>query len=103
MAIYIRSQDKMSLVNMDSYLAISIEKYYDGYALISNDDEAISIYSSKERALEVLDKIQEHIESIKSGEYLIQKILDNMPEIYNEKEYIEKLKKLSCVYEMPQN
>ena len=71
MELWIRSQDKESLVRTDYKLMITnvpTEKYSgrEGYR-ITSDFYVIGIYESKERALEVLDEIQKKINLINLG------------------------------------
>lgn len=62
MELWIRSQDKTKLVKAKNILIkfeteeVLMSTYHT--ILIYNDDEVIGIYETKERALEVLDEIQ---------------------------------------------
>ena len=96
MNLWIRSQDRMNLVQIKQ---ISIN-YYNKKQIIANYKpdqyensgcyyELLGIYETKERALEVLDEIQ-NIFSLN----LINKS-------YNEADLFLKAKMLDSVYEMP--
>ena len=71
MGIWIRSQDKEKLINVNNNFSINCVKYYmdDETRLksikygIYGDDVKLGIYSYKAKALKVLDEIQECIES----------------------------------------
>lgn len=69
MDLWIRSQDKESIVKINSSVSL---KYNDKKTIIANyipdfsdnydgSYDILGTYESKERALEVLDEIQEHI------------------------------------------
>ncbi len=60
MELWIRSQDKMALAKFDLCI---LEKYDDKYMFIADHYKNMGTYKTKERALEVLDEIQEHIEN----------------------------------------
>ena len=64
--MWIRSQNKLILTNVDTSNGIMINEY-DDECLISleyaNTSFDIGIYSSKEKALKVLDRIEECIEN----------------------------------------
>ena len=55
MELWIRSQDKMALAKFDLCI---LEKYPDKYIFIADHYKNMGTYSTKERALEVLDEIQ---------------------------------------------
>lgn len=60
MSLWIRSQDKENLINVNK---IEITDFCDAYkSTIWGDDILLGKYSSKEKALKVLDMIQECIE-----------------------------------------
>lgn len=60
MSLWIRSQDKENLINVNK---IEITDFCDAYKnAIWGDDILLGKYSSKEKALKVLDMIQECIE-----------------------------------------
>lgn len=60
MGIWIRSQDKQTLVNIDGLYIASLIKGI--YIVCSIRDNKLGRYSSKEKALKVVDMIQQHIE-----------------------------------------
>lgn len=55
MDLYIRSQDKMALAKYDLLI---LEKYENKYMFIADHYKNMGVYKTKERALEVLDEIQ---------------------------------------------
>jgi len=61
MELWIRSQDKHTLIKVD-YLYSEIKEFDGGFRIYVMPDEIeIAKYKSKERALEVLDEIQNYI------------------------------------------
>ena len=80
MELWIRNQDKELLIKVDR---IGIEEFDNGYGIVSyerigtTNEFGLGLYTTKERALEVLDEIQD----------LINDIADN--------------KMVGCIYEMP--
>lgn len=103
MNIWIRSQNKETLVKVNK-LYIDEEEITTGllcygtlkikntgnYFIKSGSDDILGIYSSRERALEVLDEIHEHIER-QGQDYLLT----------DEKGIIASQKHYGFVYEMP--
>ncbi len=88
MELWIRSQDKMKLFRCIDIRCI-IEQ--EGCSIIDNtDDYIIATYKSIERALEVLDEIQEYIEKQGTSEL-----------ITNGQGIIEEAKYYGKVYNMP--
>ena len=61
MSIWVRSQDKKTLVKVDKLIIAydTDEKIYE----IHNVYDSLGVYKSKERALEVLDEIEAFIEN----------------------------------------
>lgn len=62
--MWIRSQDGKSLTDCDSF---AVERFFEQYEVVTLSDRsgisvALGIYSSEEKALDVLDEIQELIE-----------------------------------------
>ena len=65
MSLWIRSQDKENLINVNK---LEITDFCDAYKnAISGDDILLGKYSSKEKALKVLDMIQELIKNMYVG------------------------------------
>ena len=65
MSLWIRSQDKENLINVNK---IEITDFCDAYkSTIWGDDILLGKYSSKEKALKVLDMIQEFIKNMYVG------------------------------------
>ena len=64
MELWIRSQDKEILIKVDR---IGIEKFDEGYGIVTyerigtKNEFGLGLYTTRERALEVLDEIQEKI------------------------------------------
>ena len=80
--MWIRSQDKKTLVKADK-LIIGYDKNEKVYE-IHNVYDSLGIYKSKERALEVLDEIQEKIINFEFGEanecLISNEVVYQMPE-----------------------
>ncbi len=85
MDLWIRSQDKEKLVKVND-IAIEMNMIY-GYFDKNTEYEHLGSYSTKERALEVLDEIQKKINNI------VLSILFGSPMIDFKKPFI--------IYEMP--
>lgn len=69
----IRSQDKAFLLNFNNLTAIYIEKINKDFAIVYNDFEdayTLGKYSTKAKAMKVLDMIQEAYMDYKSGEII---------------------------------
>ena len=65
MSLWIRSQDKENLINVNK---LEITDFCDAYKnAIWGDDILLGRYSSKEKALKVLDMIQEFIKNMYVG------------------------------------
>ena len=95
MEIWIRSQDKEKLINVNEHFSI---EYTDvgmdktqlksiKYA-IWGDNVKLAIYSTKEKALKVLDEIE-------------KKIIENNTIVCNEKEWSKYVGTVNCVFQMP--
>lgn len=97
MELWIRSQLKGSLVKVndlrimqldkDGFRALIEKEAREGWCIVANDDPCIGTYKTKERALEVLDEIQE-ILCPKQPKAVIGKNVEFIPT-------------LDYVYEMP--
>ena len=96
--IWIRTQDKKRLVYCKDIETL-------GDTVISNYDKEdyfkLGKYETGGRAIEVLDDIQEHIETRVVSDWLMVDMFKLPVDTYTHEEYKDKLKKLSCVYEMP--
>ena len=97
MELWIRSQDKESLVRTDYKLMITnvpTEKYSgrEGYR-ITSDFYVVGIYKTKERALEVLDEIQTRIINLQ---------LVGLEEKGQARKDARINDELKCIYEMPE-
>ena len=97
MELWIRSQDKMALAKFDLCI---LEKYPDKYIFIADHYKNMGTYSTKERALEVLDEIQNLLRPqiiFKSG-----KIIGGFNDTIISSEHEVETQELSTyVYEMP--
>ena len=76
MELWVRSQDKTRLSKITDIYVVGYGDSWaiDGYCVNGVDDFDLGIYSTKERALEVLDEIQEHLEKMGKDEILTDKI-----------------------------
>ena len=106
MELWIRSQDKERLIKpIDFYIEETIDyvnksSEFDIYALnFANDDIIIGTYQTKERALEVLDEIEERIMLINTIN--IVKDRDSLIACENALTK-EKMKGISYPYQMPE-
>ena len=83
--MWVRSQDKKTLVKVDKLIIAydTDEKIYE----IHNVYDSLGVYKSKERALEVLDEIQEFIMMSKTTQ--LTTIYEMPKEWLNEKEKIQ--------------
>lgn len=86
MELWIRSQDKEKLVKINSlqYGEYQGTHYINGYCINEVDNIDLGIYATKERAIEVLDEIQNKIKHI------------NKFALVNENYECD-----DCIYEMP--
>ena len=92
MELWVRSQDKTRLVKVDHIYYMEnmfTNDVEDKYYICSGGAFDLGVYSTKERALEILDEIQEHIE--------------NYGEIFAESNngIVSNFKYYGSVYEMP--
>lgn len=103
MNLWIRSQDKENLLMVDEYLSIGEITYKMDYIknshnrpfYIESSNCILGFYSTKERALEVLDRIHSCLQTNCAFELYsnIGKFSDNFNEKYN----------VVPVYQMPEN
>ena len=105
MELWIRSQDKTRLIKINSLEYVEYQGVHsiNGYYTNESDNYDLGVYSTKERALEVLDEIQ----NILSGKCIL-KSYDNVTPEFSEniiinpcEVHIEQLK--NYVYNMPEN
>lgn len=85
MELWIRSQDKKKLIKVNE---IKIESVIDGNSFIYSDTTDLGTYKTKERAIEILDEIQNKIKTIL---YLKPKNLLELNDIKLGKRYFEQL------------
>lgn len=109
--MYIRSQDKKSLINTENNSLIVID-CYEKYSIYASDCGYIGYYSTEERALEVLDEICRMIEPrfiIENGG-CSRDVLERLTEdikycgtsfSFNNGERIETIHSNNFVYQMP--
>ncbi len=105
MELWIRSQDKFDLVPINNPISILEDEYFDGlekqyqkYNLTYNNKK-LGVYNSLERALEILDQIQNILilkDIYKSDRELVLKSWENIDE-----EQIKIARERMIVYEMP--
>lgn len=90
MELWVRSQDKTKLIKVDN---VFIEEYVCGGANVETNNCVLGTYKTKERALEVLDEIQELlVKSNPNESFIIAKNIDF--DDYGElKWYIERSRK----------
>ncbi len=93
MELWIRSQDKTRLIKINSLKYVEYKGVHiiNGYYTNEVDNYDLGVYSTKERALEVLDEIQ-NIFSLK---------IENKS--YEEADLLLKAKMLDSCYQMPED
>lgn len=108
MELWIRSQDKERLVqvkNFDLFTDEDIEEN-DEFRIYTYVDEnrsyLLGTYKTKERALEVLDEIQEYLRFSKNAEINNKDFLRYLNEVCGQEKCNEILNNIS-VYEMPKD
>lgn len=91
MELWIRSQDKTKLVKIDniSYLDMSDDYEKEVHSLFNDCKGILGVYKTKNRALEVLDEIQNKINLINLGYDFGSSMID--------------LKNPTYIYQMPEN
>ena len=87
MGIWIRSQNKKLLMNLE-YFEIQEPNYEEVKAVIFSSGYILGGYSTKEKALKVLDEIE-------------KKIIENNTIVCNEKEWSKYVGAINCVFQMP--
>ena len=89
------------------YLSERVEKIklYEiyNYGEYDSNIDVLGSYKTEERALEVLDEIQENIETRVVADNLMVEFTKTYIKTANFEGYKDKLKKLSCVYQMPKD
>ena len=109
--MWIRSQDRMELVLLNNNLFIMKLDYEDNdekasYAIYKNNGNdkytTLGIYDGFTRAESILDEIQENIETRVVADELMKSMIDTMTDESDKETYTERLRKLSCVYVMPE-
>lgn len=92
MELWVRSQDRKRLIKV-SYLELEKDDY--GFYILGREDKfsgnRLATYKTKERALEVLNEIQEHLEKMGKDEILTDKI-----------GIMNGIKHYGIIYEMPE-
>lgn len=91
MELWIRSQDKTKLVKIDniSYLDMSDDYEKEVHSLFNDCKGILGVYKTKNRALEVLDEIQDKINLINLGHDFGSPMID--------------LKNPTYIYQMPED
>lgn len=69
MELWIRSQDRKKLIKVDE---VKIETVKEGNTFIYSHATDLGTYKTKERALEVLEEINRHIEELYNCKYGIE-------------------------------
>lgn len=108
MELWIRSQDKTRLIKINSLEYVEYQGVHsiNGYYTNESDNYDLGVYSTKERALEVLDEIQNILMPTIKYAPIIKE--DIKPE-YTYKQYvseganIEVIQLNTFVYQMPEN
>ena len=108
MELWIKSQDKEMLIKVDR---IGIEKFGEGYGIVTYErigtkkEFGLGLYKTKERALEVLDEIQNILnpmivfKNCNCTKDMLDKIKEVGACVVSDNSHIEQLS--TCVYEMP--
>ena len=105
MELWIRSQNKEKLVKINDLnlydrnlikndFVLNTEKDYSNIMIIANDNINLGTYKSKERALEVLDEIQDKIKTLL---YLKPKSLLRLEDIEKTKKHLEELNDINFI------
>ena len=101
--MWIRSQGKETLILLNG---VEYRQQRERHCIFGistyGDDIHIASYNTKERCIEVLDEIQEHIETRVVADELMKSMIDTMTDESDKETYTERLRKLSCVYVMPE-
>ena len=108
MELWVRSQDRNNLKKVNNIYVEEITRDYDSWVgnihsqpyVITSDNGNLGFYATKERALEILDEIQNILiikNSFNLSEEIINKCFEN-----NTEEEIQKIVKTLAVYEMPE-
>ena len=90
MELYVRSQDKMKLVKVNYCYIMDQQDHFTIIGETIDSGPIIGTYKSKERALQILDEIQEYLE--KQGQVYL---------LTNENGIITSQKHYGFVYQMP--
>ena len=95
--MWIRTQNKKGLIEAICITCSGCDDRYRLYAdAIGFEDYVLGTYPTEARALEVLDEIQENIETRKIADELMLRMIE-----IDYKNRKEAFKELACVYEMP--
>ncbi len=110
MELWIRSQDKKDLINVSEYLSIEETNFSEDIEYVKNPNKRpffiecsnciLGFYATKERALEVLDEIQNILnlkDMYKYDRELVLKSWENVDE-----EQVKIVRQQMSVYEMPE-
>jgi hypothetical protein len=92
--MWVRTQERTLLLEC-KHFAIDIPD-----KTIYSDGVRLATYATKERCLEVLDEIQEHIETRIVADEIMKRITD-ISDNYDAEESVNRLKSLACIYQMP--
>lgn len=94
--MWIRSQDKEILTNCNDFY---IDEVNNGY-IIEGNIGVLGSYSTKEKAIKVLDMIENHLQKLRNGDLLINKLMEQKH--YNIEKYLKSsIKYCEYVFQMP--
>ena len=100
--IWIRTQTN-DLINLNQVSKIDRQSKfifaYQGLTFDNSNYVYLGVYATEKRALEVLNEIQEHIETRVVADKMLIDVLSE--EDVTEQYTLDRLKRLSCVYVMP--
>jgi hypothetical protein len=110
--MWIRSQDRKKLIDVKMINYWDGTKYYEmgkrGHWITlsqyEEQDENVYFgkYATEERCIEIINEIQENIETRIVADELMKSMIDTMTDESDKEAYTERLRKLSCVYVMPE-
>ena len=100
MKLWIRSQDKMALAKFDLLILEKIPENNDKYMFIADHYKNMGVYATKERALEVLDEIQDRIIKLSALD-MIGLPNEQIAKSFNKVFLEDGITNLKAVYEMP--
>lgn len=104
MSMLIRSQDKKELHNLDEIKMIKVVSLSNGHLVEVNSQHTIGTYSTEEKAIKVLDMIQDAYGHCVAGNIFMNGRIDRVNEMTNEAaEYCVREHIDMQVFQMPQD